>query len=181
MRLHNLIIVAGVAVVVVADAVSAQTTVTLPDTSRTTTLTAAVSEQATVTVPAGVTFTVTNIGIATDAPAATLAVANIVLATATKQLRISLQGNAAAFTPPVGGATTWAVADVSWNAAAWTNATGAAGTLSSAAYNVVATCSADAAACSTNALVFTLAANTGVKRSGNHVLVVTWRFESIGA
>jgi len=159
----------------------AQQSVTLTDTSQTTTLTANVSEQARVTVPAGVTFNVTNVTSNTDATAASVTVQNIVLATATKQMRVSLQANAASFTPPVVGATTWAPGDVTWNAATWTNATGASGTLSSAAYATVATCAADSADCSTTGLVFTLAAKPTVKSAGNHTLVVTWKFESIGS
>jgi len=159
----------------------AQTTVTLPDTSQTTTLTANVSEQAQVTVPAGVTFNVTDISGSTAASAASVTIDNIVLATATKQLKVSIQANATDFTPPVALATTWAASDVTWNAATWTSATGASGTLSDAAYGEVATCTADTASCSTTGLVFTLAANTGVKRSGNHTLVITWKFEAIGS
>ncbi len=158
----------------------AQTSVTLTDTSQTTTLTANVSEQARVTVPAGVTFNVTNVGAATAASAASVTVSNIVLATATKQFKVSLQANAATFTAP-GGATTWSASDVSWNAAAWTNAAGSLGTLSSASYNTVATCVADATDCSTTALVFSLAAKGTVKRAGNHQLTVVWKFESIGS
>lgn len=164
-----------------ASAAAAQTTVVLPDTSRTTTLTANVSEQARVTVPAGITFNVTNVTVNTAASAASVTVDSIVLATATKQLKISLQGNAASFTPPVVGATTWAVGDVTWNAATWTNATGSSGTLSNSAYNTVATCTADAADCSTTGLVLTLGAKSTVKRAGNHTLTVTWKFESIGS
>ena len=68
---------------------------------------------------------------------------------------------------------------MSWAAASWTNAAGAAGTLSNSAYNAVATCTADVSSCSTAGLTFTLGANTGVKRSGNHTLVVRWKLESI--
>jgi hypothetical protein len=164
---------------VCAQAASAQTTVTLPDTSQTTTLTATVSDQARVTVPTGVTFTVADVASSTTAGAASVTVSNIVLATATKQLRISLQADAAAFTPPVGGAATWSAGDVTWNAATWSNAVGTAGTLSNSSYNPVATCTADVQSCSTSSLTFTLAANTSVKRSGNHTLVVRWKFESI--
>jgi hypothetical protein len=60
---------------------------------------------------------------------ATVTVANIVLATVSKQLRMSLQAEAAACTPPVAGSATWAASDVSRAAASWTNASGAAGTL----------------------------------------------------
>jgi hypothetical protein len=159
----------------------AQTTVTLPDTSQTTTLTATVSEQARVMVPAGVAFTVTSVSTATAATSASVTVDRIVLATATKQFRVSLEANALNFTPPSVGATTWAAADVTWNAAAWTNATGSAGTLSNASFTPVAVCTAGVATCSTSALVFTLAAKTTVQISGNHTLTVTWKFESIGS
>ncbi|HEX9735911.1 MAG TPA: hypothetical protein VGG06_28445 [Thermoanaerobaculia bacterium] len=159
----------------------AQTTVTLTDTSQTTTLTASVSEQAQVTVPAGVSFTVTDISGSTAASAASVTIDNIVLDTATKQLKVSIQANDPAFTPPVGGATTWSAGDVTWNAATWTNAAPASGTLSDLAYGEVATCTADTASCSTTGLVFTLGAKSTVKRSGNHTLVITWKFESTGA
>jgi hypothetical protein len=124
-------------------------------------------------------FTVNDIATSTVSGAVPVTVVNIVLASAAKQLRLSLQANAAAFSPPVGGAATWSASDVTWAAAAWTNAAGAAGTLSNGAYNAVATCTADAASCSTAGLTFTLAGNTTVKRSGNHTLVVRWKFESI--
>ena len=163
-----------------AGSAAAQTTVTLPDTSQTTTLTATVNEQARIQVPAGVSFTVGDVSSATASSAASVTISNIALASATKQLKVSLQANAASFTPPVSGATTWSASDVTWNAATWSSATGAAGTLSNSAYNTVATCDADAAGCSTSALTFTLGAKSAVKRSGNHTLVVTWKFESIG-
>lgn len=163
-----------------AGAAAAQTTVTLPDSSQTTTLTSNVSEQARVTVPANVTFNVTDVTSSTAASAASVTVSNIVLATATKQLQVSIQAGASSFTPPVVGATTWSASDVTWNAATWTNATGASGTLSSSAYNTIATCDADVASCGTTGLVFTLGAKGTVKRAGNHTLSITWKFESIG-
>lgn len=167
--------------VMTAGLASAQTAVTLPDSSQSTTLTANVSEQAQVTVPAGVTFNVTNVAASTAASAASVTVNNIVLATATKQLKISLQASAASFTPSVALATTWAAGDVTWSAATFSNSgVGATGTLSDLAYNAVATCAADSASCSTTNLVFTLAPKSTVKRSGNHTLVMTWKFESIG-
>jgi hypothetical protein len=178
-RASRIAALAGCAFILFAAASQAQTTVTLPDTSQTTTLTAVVNDQARVSVPSGVTFTVDDIASNTVASEASVTVTNIVLATASKQLKISLQSDTASFTPPVGGATTWSASDVSWNAASWTNASGTAGTLSSSAYTTVATCTADAASCNTTALAFTLAARTTVKRSGNHTLVVRWKFESI--
>ena len=106
-----------------AGSAQAQTTVTLADTSQTTTLTATVAEQARVTFPSGVSFTVNNIAASTNSANASVNISNVVLATATKQLRVSLQSEAAAFTPPVSGAVTWSAGDVSWGAASWTNAT----------------------------------------------------------
>lgn len=159
----------------------AQVLVILPDTSQTTLVTATVSEQARVVVPAAVTFSVTDVSLSTAASAASVTVDRIVLATATKQFKISLQAAASSFTPPVVSATTWSASDVTWNAATWTSATGSSGTLSSSTYNTVATCTADAAGCSTTSLVFTLGPKTTVQRAGNHTLSVTWKFESIGS
>lgn len=153
----------------------------LPDTSQSTTLTATVSEQAELTVPAGVNFAVSDVSGATVASAASVSASNIVLASATKQLKISLQANAALFTPPVALATTWSAGDVSWNQSTWTAALGASGTLSESSFLEVGTCTADAASCSTSDLVFTLGANSAVKRSGDHTLAVTWKIESIGS
>jgi hypothetical protein len=160
---------------------AAQVTVQLPDTSQTTTLTANVSEQARVAVPASVTFTVGNTALSTAASAASITIDHIVLATATKQLKISVQADAANFTPPTGGATTWAATDVTWNAASWTSATGSSGTLSNSAFNTVATCTANASSCSTTALVFTLGAKAAVQAAGSHTLSITWKVGSIGS
>src|SRR2546430_17490625 len=84
----------------------AQVAVTLPDTSRTTTLTANVTEQATVTVPTTVTFTVNNVGASTNSSSQSVTTSSVVLVDA-KSLKISLQANAANFTAPAGGGTTW--------------------------------------------------------------------------
>jgi hypothetical protein len=174
------VVLAPIVVLTLASVSYAQQTVVLPDSSQTTTMTANVSEQARVTVPATVTFNVTNVLASTAASAASVTVSNIVLANATDQFEISLQANTASFDPPVAGAITWSASDVSWNAASWTNAAGSAATLSSSAFNTVATCTADTADCSTSALVFTLGAKGTVQRSGDHVIVVTWKFENIG-
>jgi hypothetical protein len=158
----------------------AQTTLMLPDTSLTTEVYLKIAETADVTVPVGVTFPVVDVAASTAAGDASVTVDNILLETTTKQLKVSIQAGAASFTPPEGGATTWSANDVTWDAASWTNATGVSGTLSSSAFNEVATCDANVASCSTNNLVFTLAAKGTVKRSGSHTLSVIWKFESIG-
>lgn len=163
----------------VAVSASAQTTVALPDQSQQTILTASVSEQARVTVPAAISFNVTSVAQSTAASAASVSINNIVLSAATKQLQVSVQANAASFTSP--GGSTWSAGAVSWNAPTWSNATGVSGTLSSSSYNNVAQCSAGVASCSTSGLVFTLAPNASVTQAGDHTLVVTWKFESIGS
>ena len=166
---------------------AAQTNVTVTDTTQTTTFTAAVAEQARITVPAGIAFGVNNVSSSTANGNVAVSVQDIVLTTATKQLRISVLANASSFTPPEPGATTWSASDVSWNAGpgggpnVWQNAVGSAGVLSTGAYNAVATCNAGAAACSITKLTFTLGAKPAVKRSGSHTLTVTWKFESIGS
>ena len=164
--------------VLAASTAYAQVNVTLPNSSQTTTLTATVTEQADVVVPAGVTFNVNDIDSATAASGVGVSASSVVLSSATKALKISLQANAATFTQPT-GSVTWNASDVSWNAATWSNATGASGSLSNSAFNAVATCAAGAASCETSDLVFTLAPNSNIVRSGNYTIVVTWKFESI--
>lgn len=167
---------------VAAGAASAQVTVFFPDYSQRTTVSVMVpgaSEQAEVVMPPGIGFNVTRIADGTASSPVSVTVSGISLGSSSKQLKISLQANAAAFTPPVVGAATWTAADVTWNSASWTNASGAAGTLSGGSFVTVATCAANVTSCSTSSLVFTLAPNTAVKRSGNHALAATWKFESI--
>ncbi len=72
--------------------------------------------------------------------------------------------------------------DVTWNAASWTNATGASGTLTDLSYSAVATCGRRRRGpAHTTALIFSLGAKSTVKRSGNHTLSIQWKFASIGA
>jgi len=152
--------------------------VTLPDETQSTTFTATVSEQADVTVPATVTFTVTDVTSTTDGTG-DVSVTSIVL-TDGNALKISLQGDAAAFTPPAAGGTTWDVGDVSWAAGTWTNGTGAAGTLNNTAYTEVASTSANAVSTSST-VTFTLAAKAAADpaiKAGDHTLAATWKFES---
>jgi hypothetical protein len=161
---------------------SAQSTVVLPgNPTQSTTLSADVSEQARVVVPSMISFNVTNVAIATNSGATSVTVDTIVLATAGKTLKMSVLAGAAAFTPSVASAATWAAVDVSWSAGTFSNGgTGTAGILALTAVPV-ATCAADVSACSTTNLVFTLAPNALVKRSGSHTLNMIWKFESIGA
>ena len=156
------------------------TVVTLEDTSQTTTFTATVAEQADVTVPATVTFTVNDVTSSTNGTGFVSAT-SIVLDDG-HFLKISLKGNAAAFTPP-GGVTTWDASDVSWAAGTWTNGTGNAASLSDTAntYVLVATSNANAASTSST-ITFTLAAKAAASPAiwaGDHTLTATWKFESL--
>ena len=130
-------------------------------------------------VPAAVPFNVTDKGIDTVASGATVTATDIVLASNTYGLKLSIMADAADFTPPAAGGATYAASDIVWAAGTWTHATGANGVMSSSSYGEVATCAANASDCSTNGLVFTLKANSGVKYSGAHRLSATWKVESV--
>jgi len=168
--------------IITAGLASAQALVNLPDSSQSTLLTANVSEQARITVPAALIFNVTNTAAITNGAAA-VTVTNITLATATKQLQISVEAGNLSFTPSVVGGTTWASSDVSWDAVAFSNAgVGTAGALAGVAtYNIVQTCAVAVTDCSTLSLPFHLAAKPSVNYAGSHTLTMTWKFASIGA
>ncbi len=179
-RRNTMFLAVAAAAFLLSTTLASAVVVTLPDTSQTTTFTANVSEQADVTVPATVTFNVTDVTTTTDATGAVSAT-SIVL-TDLYALKISLQGNAAAFTPPAAGGTTWDVGDVSWAAGTWTNGTGAANTLSNSVYSELAT-SDDNAPSTSSTVTFTLAAKATADpavKAGNHTLIATWKFESVG-
>ncbi len=155
----------------------AQTTVILPDTSQTTGVVVNIMENVTVTIPPAAFFSVANISAPTPSSTLTVSASALMRKTTSTGIALSVRAAAPQFTPPQSGLPTWAAADVSWPAAAWTGATGTAGTLSSAAFTRVATCEVDG--CSTSSLLFTLAPKPGVTRSGAHTLVVTWKIESL--
>ena len=119
---------------------SAQTSVTLTDTSQTTTLTANVSEQARVTVPAGVTFTVGDVAASTAAGAASVRSRTSFWRPQPSSSRSRCRRMRQRSPPRLEARQPGRQPMSAWNAAAWTNATGAAGTSSNAAYNTVATC-----------------------------------------
>ena len=172
------LIVALLLVGLAGGAASAQVVVPLPDQTQTSTLTATVGEQCRITVPANIAFAVTRVSQATVAAPATVTIDNIVLSNASRQLRLSVRANAANFTPPIVGATTWNATNVSWNASAWSNGGGFAGSLNNLTFTRVFDSNPGINAAQTNNLTFTLAANPLVTRAGNHTLVMTWRVEA---
>ncbi len=174
MKMRNTIWI--VAVVLLTASLANAGVVVLPNEGQITTFTATVSEQADVTVPATVTFAVTDVSSATESTES--ASATSIVLTDGNALKISLQASAAGFDKPTGGTNTWEDGDVSWNAATWTNGTGTVGTLINTSYTQVAYTNANAASTATSNLIFTLAADATVDRAGNHTLASTWKFES---
>ena len=137
-----------------------------------------ISEQADVTVPAIITFNVTNITVATQSAAQTVSATNIVLAEG-KSLRIEMVAIDWAFTPPPGGGNSWYAGDITWNAASWTNGTGSSGTLHDSWFRKIADSNPNVTSLTTSNLVFTLAAKSSVTRAGDHILQYnTWKFSS---
>jgi hypothetical protein len=183
-RIIRVVVATTVSTSLTAAAAHAQAAVSLPDTGLSTTLTAVVADQAAVSLPGAVAFAVTNVNGSTAVTNQEVTISNIVLATATTQVKLSLQANAATFASPAGAPATYDASDISWSytggGSPWTNGTASDGTLSSAAFNTVATCAAGVTSCSTTRLKFTLAPKAAITRSGLYTLTVTWKIESIG-
>jgi hypothetical protein len=129
-----------------------------------------------ITTPAGVSFSVTNVGVATSgAPTATpVSFANLNVGGG-EILRISLKADSD-FVPPSGPAIP--ASRVSWTTSAAVNGTGSSGTLSRFAYTTVFQSRSGRRNGSVN-LTWTLAAPGTPIRAGNHVLSARWRLEAI--
>jgi len=157
---------------------------TLPDTSQTSTFQATIGEQINVVVPTIISFGNITIGGNNSSVAATSAAQTVSITGATlasgQTVKISLEANAANFTD--GAGPTFAASDVSWNAATWTLATGALGTLKNTAFTQVAqSVVAPVGTIGTTNLVFTLGVhNFGAVavQAGPQTLVATWQFQS---
>ena len=151
--------------------------VVLPDENQQTLFTASVSEQADLTVPATITFDVVDVSADTAVTGLTVSVTAIVLYDG-NALRIELKADSANFDMPTGATVTWAASDVSWDAPAWTGGTGAAGTLSSAAYTKIADSNENVGELSSSAVTWTLADKATIERAGDYDLTTTWKFSS---
>ena len=150
--------------------------VVLDNESQQTTLTASVAAQAQVTVPDEISFDATNVTIDTQATGLTISATSIVLDDG-DALRIELKADAASFDKPEGATATWAASDISWDAPVWVGGTGAAGTLSSAAYTKIADSNANASTLSNSTVTWTLA-DKAIDRAGAYTLTTTWKFSS---
>jgi hypothetical protein len=158
--------------------VAAGSNVPLPDDSAQTTLRAVVREQCDISVPAEIVFNVTDIARDTSASGA-VAIDKIVLASAKRQLKLSLRAGAEAFAAPETGAPTWQADQVAWSAEGWSNAKGQGNRLSPKEWGTVAVSDPGVSKIGNGKLQFVLGANDRISRSGDYTLTVNWRVESV--
>ncbi len=138
---------------------------------------AGAQETVAISVPLAVSFPVTDVSRSTSgAPhVTTISFSNASLSPG-RALRISVQPDAAAFTPPSG--TSIPASNVSWSNLGANGGIGMNGTLSSSSYALVF--QSDPARTSGHIdLGWTLAAPGGGIRAGNHQLTIRWKVESI--
>jgi hypothetical protein len=134
------------------------------------------AETVKITIPAAVTFAVTNVSNSTiGTPNPTTVSFSSLSVTAGHTLRISVKADAD-FTPPSGTAIPASM--ISWVTSSPTNGTGTNGTLSKTVYGQVFQSTLTKSAGSVS-VRWTLAAPGGGIRSGAHTLVLRWKLESI--
>jgi len=136
------------------------------------------SQSVTITLPAAVTFAVTNVGATTVGnPAATRVSFSGAILSANRAVRIGVRANAD-FTPPSAGATTITANRVSWTTAGAVNGVGFNGTLSRLSYTDLFEGNENATAGHVD-VTWRLAALTLPVRAGAHTLTMRWRIQSI--
>lgn len=139
---------------------------------------ATAQETVQIAVPPAIYFVVTDVTSTTGGGPnpATISFSNADLGPG-KALRISVQADAAAFTPPASGASIPA-SHVSWTSGGAAGGIGMNGTLSSSSFGLVF--QSDPAQTSGHVdLAWTLAAPGSSVRAGDHQLTVRWKLESI--
>jgi hypothetical protein len=138
---------------------------------------AAAQEFVSVTVPAGVSFPVTDVTRGTSgAPSSTTISFSNASLIAGRALRVSVQAAAAGFTPPSGASIP--ASNVSWTSLGASGGTGWNGTLGSSSYTLVFQGEPLSAAGHVD-LAWTLAAPGSGIRAGIHQLTLRWKVESI--
>jgi hypothetical protein len=134
------------------------------------------AQTVTVSVPASVTFNVTNVGVDTaGSPAPTRVTFSGLLALNT--LRISIKADAAAFTPPSPSSGIPA-SNVRWTTSNSSGGTGSNGSVSSAVWTQLFQ-SALLATSGGVDVTWTLGAPGGGIRAGNHTLTIRYKFEAM--
>ena len=135
-------------------------------------------QSVTITLPAAVTFAVTNVGATTIGnPAATRVSFNGAVINANRAVRIGVRADAD-LTPPSAGATIITANRVSWTTAGAVNGVGFNGTLSRAAYTNLFDGNENATSGQVD-VTWRLAALTLPVRAGAHMLAMRWRIQSI--
>lgn len=140
-------------------------------------LPASAQDSVTIQVPIGVSFQVSDVSRSSNGSpeSSTLSFSSANL-TGGHVLRVSLQADAAAFTPPSGAGIP--ASKVTWTAFSATGGTAFNGTVGSSAYNLVFQ-SAPTATSGQVDLTWSLAAPGSGTRAGSHQLAIRWKVESI--
>jgi hypothetical protein len=138
---------------------------------------ATAQETVSIAVPPAVGFSVTDVSASTPgSPSpATISFSNASLNSG-KSLRISVQADASAFTPPSGSSIP--ASKVSWTTLGAAGGVGMNGTLSATSYTLVFQSNPSPSSGHAD-LEWTLAAPGGGVRAGLHQLTVRWKLESI--
>lgn len=134
-------------------------------------------ETVNIAIPSAVSFAVTDVSRSTTGSPSptTISFSNASL-TPGKALRVSVQADASAFTPPNGSSIP--VSKVSWSIVGAAGGTGWNGTLSATSYTLVF--QSDPSPTTGHAdLAWTLAAPGSGVRAGIHQLTIRWKVESI--
>lgn len=135
------------------------------------------AEQVTITLPASVTFDVSNITIATQgAPNPVKITFSDASLLSAASLRISVRANAPHFTAP--GGNPIPASNVSWTTGRATGGKGFNGTLSSSTFTPVYESKRNPSSGSVDVRWRLAAPGAGV-RAGNHSLTLTWKLESV--
>ena len=139
---------------------------------------ATAQELVTVTVPANVSFSVTNVASDTvGSPSAARVSFSGLIVFPLRVLRISVTAGAASFTPPSASLAIPA-SNVRWTTSNASGGSGSNGTLSSAAWTQIFQSSLLATSGRVD-LTWTLGAPGGGIRAGTHTLTVRYKFESM--
>ncbi|MEX2271463.1 MAG: hypothetical protein WD690_08340 [Vicinamibacterales bacterium] len=138
---------------------------------------AGAQETVSISIPPAVSFMVTDVArVTSGAPNPTTLSFSSASLDAGKVLRISVQADASAFTPPGGAAIP--AANVSWSILGAAGGVGSSGTLSATSFGLVYQSNPNTASGHVD-LAWSLAAPGGGIRAGRHDLTIHWKLESI--
>jgi hypothetical protein len=140
---------------------------------------AAPQESVQVVLPAAVSFTVFDVSVpAAGSPDPTRLEFTAIDLQAGNALRVSVQAEAANFTPPAPGGSPIPASRISWTTSGAQGGAGTSGTLSDSAYGQVFQSSTAASSAQVD-VHWTLAAVGGGVRAGWHDLTLRWKLESV--